>query len=122
MATKHSTKRPHYCPIGSAGNGKPNRYEVGINDCDMYDDEEFEFLKAMDAYKTANDRPFPTWTEVLQVLKSLGYRKETTHGEQRQMETGWNGRQAAERIEACKNHALPAVCRAEKYGPHRLCG
>jgi hypothetical protein len=30
---------------------------------------------AIDTYKKANQRPFPTWTEVLEVIKALGYRK-----------------------------------------------
>ncbi len=38
-------------------------------------DEQFEFLMAIDQYKQANQRPFPTWTEVLEVIKALGYRK-----------------------------------------------
>ena len=38
-------------------------------------DEQFEFLKAIDEYKRKNTRPFPTWTEVLEVIKALGYRK-----------------------------------------------
>jgi len=38
-------------------------------------DEQFEFLMAIDEYKRANARPFPTWTEVLEVIKALGYRK-----------------------------------------------
>jgi hypothetical protein len=29
----------------------------------------------MDLYKRANRRPFPTWSEVLEVLRALGYRK-----------------------------------------------
>src|SRR5210317_148047 len=37
--------------------------------------EQFEFLMAMDQYKQANQRPFPTWTEVLEVIKAMGYRK-----------------------------------------------
>jgi hypothetical protein len=37
--------------------------------------EQFLFIKAIDAYKRVNDRPFPTWTEVLEVLRKLGYRK-----------------------------------------------
>mgnify|MGYP006267237621 CR=1 FL=1 len=37
--------------------------------------EQFMFLKAIDAYKRVNDRPFPTWTEVLEVIRKLGYRK-----------------------------------------------
>ena len=38
-------------------------------------DEQFEFLMAIDEYKRKNARPFPTWTEVLEVIKALGYRK-----------------------------------------------
>ena len=37
--------------------------------------EQFEFLMAIDEYKRKNARPFPTWTEVLEVIKALGYRK-----------------------------------------------
>jgi hypothetical protein len=38
-------------------------------------DEQFEFLMAIDQYKRVNNRPFPTWTEVLEVIKALGYRR-----------------------------------------------
>ena len=38
-------------------------------------DEQFEFIMAIDEYKRANSRPFPTWTEVLEVIKALGYRR-----------------------------------------------
>ena len=40
-----------------------------------YSDDETDFMKAMDRYKRDNRRPFPTWSEVLEVLFSLGYRK-----------------------------------------------
>ncbi|HET6573182.1 MAG TPA: hypothetical protein VFG68_06240 [Fimbriiglobus sp.] len=40
-----------------------------------YSDDETDFMKAMDRYKRENRRPFPTWSEVLEVLRSLGYRK-----------------------------------------------
>jgi hypothetical protein len=40
-------------------------------------DEQFEFVMAIDTYKRLNSRPFPTWTEVLEVVKQLGYRKVT---------------------------------------------
>jgi hypothetical protein len=39
------------------------------------EDEATSFKKAMDRYKRENRRPFPTWSEVLEVLRSLGYRK-----------------------------------------------
>jgi len=38
-------------------------------------DEQFEFLMAIDEYKKKNSRAFPTWTEVLEVMKAMGYRK-----------------------------------------------
>lgn len=39
--------------------------------------EQFLFVKAIDAYKRVNHRPYPTWTEVLEVIRKLGYRKTT---------------------------------------------
>ncbi len=44
-------------------------------------DEQFEFVLAMDEYKRANKRPFPSWTEVLEVIKYLGYRKVAAVGQ-----------------------------------------
>lgn len=38
-------------------------------------DEQFGFLMAIDRYKRENNRPFPSWTEVLEIIKALGYRK-----------------------------------------------
>jgi hypothetical protein len=38
-------------------------------------DEQFAFLQAVEEYKRVNERPFPTWTEVLDIVKALGYRK-----------------------------------------------
>ena len=43
--------------------------------------EQFEFVMAIDEYKRANKRPFPSWTEVLEVIKYLGYRKVAEKGE-----------------------------------------
>ena len=37
--------------------------------------EQFAFLMAIDEYRRKNTRPFPTWTEVLAVIKALGYRR-----------------------------------------------
>ena len=38
-------------------------------------DEQFEFLMAIDEYKRKNAKRFPSWTEVLELIKALGYRK-----------------------------------------------
>ena len=35
-----------------------------------------EFITAMDHYKRVHQRPFPNWSEVLEVVKGLGYVRE----------------------------------------------
>jgi hypothetical protein len=42
-----------------------------------YSLDEVEFMKAMDEYKRKSGRMFPTWSEVLEVVRSLGYVKQT---------------------------------------------
>lgn len=44
-------------------------------------EEQLEFIKAVDEYKRVNSRPFPTWTEVLDLILYLGYRKVAPIGE-----------------------------------------
>lgn len=40
-----------------------------------FSSEQFLFVAAIDAFKRANRKSFPTWTEVLEVMRKLGYRK-----------------------------------------------
>jgi len=42
---------------------------------DEMSDEVVDFITAIDDYKRQNGRPFPNWSEVLDILKSLGYEK-----------------------------------------------
>lgn len=52
------------------------RRQVDPTTCERdYDAEELEFLRAIEEYKRDFCRPFPTWSEVLEVAKALGYRK-----------------------------------------------
>ena len=37
--------------------------------------EQFQFLMAIDLFKQVNGKTFPTWTDVLEVIRKLGYRK-----------------------------------------------
>ena len=37
--------------------------------------EQFEFCMAIQTYKKVNKKMYPTWTEVLEVIRQLGYRK-----------------------------------------------
>ncbi len=37
--------------------------------------EQFLFVRAIEAFKQANNKTFPSWTDVLEVVRLLGYRK-----------------------------------------------
>jgi hypothetical protein len=62
--------------------------------------EQFEFLMAIDEYKRKNARPFPTWTEVLEVIKALGYRKVAEPKSLEQFKKKSVGRQKEEQAQA----------------------
>ena len=38
--------------------------------------EEVEFIRAIDRYKRKFTRPFPSWSEILWIVKDLGYTKD----------------------------------------------
>ena len=50
------------------------KVERRINEYPMTDDE-LDFIKAVNDYKARYNKPFPTWSEILHILKSLGYEK-----------------------------------------------
>lgn len=55
------------------------RRQIDPTTCEReYTPEQVEFMKAMDLYKRRSGRQFPTWSEVLEVLDNLGYRKVAT--------------------------------------------
>lgn len=37
--------------------------------------EQYLFLLAIDAFKRVNHKTFPSWTDVLEIIRKLGYRK-----------------------------------------------
>ena len=39
------------------------------------DEDDIEFQAAMEQYKRRSGRQFPTWSEILEVLRSIGYAK-----------------------------------------------
>ncbi|MBL8851494.1 MAG: hypothetical protein JNG89_17555 [Planctomycetaceae bacterium] len=52
------------------------RRQIDPTTCERdYQPEEVEFMRAMDDYKRRSGRQFPTWSEVLEVIRDLGYRK-----------------------------------------------
>ena len=60
-------------------------------------EEQLDFLKAVDEYKRVNDRAFPTLTELLDVILYLGYRKVAPVGEFKMSKGRQNPRRGAER-------------------------
>jgi hypothetical protein len=52
------------------------RRQIDPTTCERdYSHEEIEFMRALDEYKRRNGRMFPTCSEVLEVIKALGYEK-----------------------------------------------
>jgi hypothetical protein len=52
------------------------RRQIDPTTCERdYSDDEVEFMHALDRYKRASGRMFPTCSEVLEVLRALGYEK-----------------------------------------------
>jgi hypothetical protein len=57
-------------------NGAVRRRHIDPTTCERdYSEDELEFMRAVDEYKRKNRRMFPTCSELLEVLQSLGYRK-----------------------------------------------
>jgi len=53
------------------------RRQIDPTTCERdYTPDEIEFMSALDQYKRASGRMFPTCSEVLEVLMKLGYRKQ----------------------------------------------
>ncbi|MGQ9563611.1 MAG: hypothetical protein ACUVQG_10640 [Thermogutta sp.] len=54
----------------------PRRRQIDPTTCERdYTPEEIEFMIALDEYKRSSGRMFPTCSEILEVLKKLGYEK-----------------------------------------------
>ncbi len=54
----------------------PRRRQIDPTTCERdYTPEEVEFMRALDDYKRRSGRMFPTCSEILEVLRGLGYVK-----------------------------------------------
>ncbi len=50
------------------------RRQIDPTTCERdYSQDEIEFMQAMDAYKRSSGRMFPTCSEILEVVRALGY-------------------------------------------------
>jgi len=64
VATKRRSRRKAFTPGMSSAT-------IGAE----LSQDDVEFGLTIDRYKRENNRPFPTWSEVLAIVRALGYRK-----------------------------------------------
>jgi hypothetical protein len=63
-------------PDGIERRKKSRRRQIDPTTCERdYSNEEIEFMHALDHYKRVNGRMFPTCSEILEVIRGLGYSK-----------------------------------------------
>lgn len=55
--------------------GEKKRRRRNERNAAAYDDEVCELLQAIDKWRRKSGRSFPAWSEVLQLLKELGWKK-----------------------------------------------
>ena len=68
---------------GASGERRPagrrkvaRRRQIDPTTCERdYSADELEFMQAMDAYKRSSGRMFPTCSEILEVVRALGYKR-----------------------------------------------
>lgn len=59
----------------------PRRRQIDPTTCERdYSQDEIEFMHALDAYKRSSGRMFPTCSEILEVVRGLGYIKPRPEG------------------------------------------
>ena len=61
-------------PRNGSRRAAPRRRLIDPTTCERdYRADEIEFMRAVEAYKRASGRMFPTCSELLEVVRSLGY-------------------------------------------------
>ncbi len=86
MDRRRGERRDKPVAVASKPAGEPRRKvqrrrQIDPTTCERdYSDDEVEFMQAIEAYKRKNGRMFPTCSEVLEVIRNLGYVKATGQG------------------------------------------
>ena len=64
----------HEVPVCRRGPKSLRRRHIDPTTCDReYRADEIEFMRALEAYKRSSGRMFPTCSEILEVVRGLGY-------------------------------------------------
>jgi hypothetical protein len=73
-----SDRRQQQVPVTIERRKVQRRRQIDPTTCEReYTQEEVEFMQALDQYKRESGRMFPTCSEILEVLRKLGYAKMT---------------------------------------------
>lgn len=73
---KTKDRRQAEIPVANERRKVTRRRRIDPTTCERdYSDSEIEFIQAMDDYKNASGRMFPTCSEILEVIIKLGYRQ-----------------------------------------------
>lgn len=73
---KANDRRKDDLPIVVERRKVQRRRQIDPTTCEReYNEEEIEFMRALDQYKRESGRMFPTCSEILEVLRKLGYIK-----------------------------------------------
>lgn len=72
---RSAERRKQNTPVATERRGKvQRRRQIDPTTCERdYTDEEVEFMQALDAYKRRSGRMFPTCSEILEVIREIGY-------------------------------------------------
>jgi len=75
-ALDETGRRVEDAPVANERRKNHRRRQIDPTTCEReYKDAEIEFMHALDEYKRASGRMFPTCSEILEVLMKLGYRQ-----------------------------------------------
>ncbi|HEV7278778.1 MAG TPA: hypothetical protein VGN57_01090 [Pirellulaceae bacterium] len=74
MNARSGDRRKETQPVAVERRKVQRRRQIDPTTCERdYSDEEVEFMQALDAYKRRAGRMFPTCSEILEVLRDMGY-------------------------------------------------
>ena len=83
------------------------RRQIDPTTCERdYTEEEIEFMHALDRYKRSSGRMFPTCSEILEVIRNLGYERQPTSVTLVELEPAAANEPSAE---SASDHAVEAV-------------
>lgn len=74
-AAKTAPTRKSASTVARADADADNEPERSAPPLAEVDGDVLEFIEALDRFKKRHNRPFPSWSEVLLVLRQLGYKR-----------------------------------------------